>query len=338
MTDHEILGISIDADPAEIKRAYRRMAMRWHPDRNPHPEAAERFKEIRAAYDALMSLDEDEDSLSADENQTPNSSDSQTVRAADIRLNIQISLVEAFSGCLKSISYQRAHTCSRCAGTGEYGMSRTRFCAQCHGSGRVRDTSSGLKSCDACDGRGFFVERICPDCAGDGKILAEVHLEVKIPPGMLSGDDLRLSGQGQPETDTLAAGDLFLTVIIQSDPYFELKGRDLYLEMPVNALLLLAGGPLDVPLPVDGFSLELESGEMVPRTLCLAERGFPASGKKVAGDFYLTLQPVFPTQLTAKQKKTLSQLIGLVEESRENHLPQLSSWWAEFRAGDVAEN
>ncbi len=338
MTDYEILGISIDANPAEIKRAYRRMAMRWHPDRNPHPEAAERFKEIRAAYDALLCIEDDEGRLSSSDDETENQGDSQPSRAPDIRLNIEVTLAEAFSGCLKSISYQRGHTCLRCDGTGEYGISRTRFCSHCHGSGRVRDDSAGLKSCDACDGRGFFVERICPDCSGAGKILAEVHLEVRIPAGMLSGDDLRLAGQGEPSTDTLVAGDLYLTVIVQSDPFFELRARDLHLEMPVNALLLLAGGSLDVPLPVGSFALQIDSGEMVQRHLCLAGRGYPSAGKKSAGDFHLTLQPVFPTQLTVKQKKALSRLISSLEENKEDHLPQLSSWWDDFRAGDVAEN
>lgn len=334
MTDYEILGISIEANAGEIKRAYRRMAMRWHPDRNPHPEAAERFKEIRAAYDALLCIEDEDEPSSAPDDEAETPSDSRQSRAPDIRLNIEISLAEAFAGCLKSISYQRGHACQRCDGTGEYGISRTRFCGSCHGSGRVRDDSAGLKPCEACDGRGFFVERICPDCSGVGKILAEVNLEVRIPAGMLSGDDLRLGGQGEPATDHLLAGDLYLTVIIRSHPYFELRSRDLYLDMPVNALLLLAGGSLDVPLPVGCFNLQIDPGEMVQRTFCLSGRGYPAAGKKSAGDLHLTLQPVFPTELTVKQKKMLLQLISQLDENRAEHLPQLSSWWENFRAGD----
>jgi molecular chaperone DnaJ len=332
MPHYAILGLSSDAKPEDIKRAYRRLAMRWHPDRNAHPESTERFKQIRAAYEALANQQaaaQEDDSV-----ENPPST-AEVVRAADIRLSLEISLAEAFSGCVKTINYQRGRACKTCDGSGEHGISRTRFCRECHGSGRLRDKSSGLVSCHHCDGRGFFIERICPDCGGSGRDTADVSLEIKIPSGMMSGDDLRLAGQGEPGGDEIQPGDLFLTILIEAHPLFQLNGRNLYLEMPVNAFLLLAGGQINAPLPVGTLSVKLDSGDISTRQLRISGKGYPGRKNIEAGDFYLTLKPVFPKQLTAKQNKLLQQITASIDADSAAHLPEIADWWTNFRAGDA---
>jgi len=332
---HSVLGVHRAATPEELKRAYRRLAMRWHPDRNDHPEATERFKQIRAAYDHLTAVDspDEPENVAPDTDESPTAPEENIARAADIRLNLEISLEQAVAGCRQAITYHRGKPCPTCAGSGEAGLSRTRFCGACHGSGRVRDPQRVLVACDACSGRGFFTERICPDCAGSGRDSAEVQLEITVPPGMLPGDELRLAGQGEAAHADLQAGDLYLTVVIRSHPLFQLRGRDLCFCMPVSALLLIGGGDLELPVPGGVLHHTLEAGSPEARQLRLAGKGYPGRGSLAAGDLVVDLQPVFPRQLNARQRKLLGQVNAALVEELDRTLPELAEWRRENGLG-----
>lgn len=320
-----VLGVKPGADGATVKRAYRRLAMRWHPDRNADPAATERFKEIRAAYDRLLEaepVDDEEDAPaeadSANEQATP--------RAADIRLNLELDLVAAALGGQRTVAYVRGKDCDTCAGSGKAGMVRTRFCGACHGSGRIRDAERHLVQCPDCGGRGFFSEQICPDCGGSGRDACEASLEIKVPSGMLPGDELRLAGQGEMATDELIAGDLYLTIVIRSHPLFRLSGRDLLASMPVSALLLMAGGEIRLPL-LDGFlDYKLEAGLPERREIRVAGKGFPGRGRNPAGDLVVDLLPVFPRQLNARQRKLLLQADAALADTLAESLPEIDAW------------
>jgi molecular chaperone DnaJ len=320
-----VLGLKPGADGTAVKRAYRRLAMRWHPDRNADPVATERFKEIRAAYDQLLEAepvdDEEEESAAAaaDSEPTP-------PRAADIRLNLELDLVAAALGCHQTIAYVRGKDCNTCAGTGKAGMVRTRFCPACHGSGRVRDVERVLVQCPDCGGRGFFSEQICPDCGGSGRDAYEASLEIKVPPGMLPGDELRLAGQGEMASDDLVAGDLYLTIVIRAHPLFRLSGRDLLASMPVSALQLMAGGEIRLPW-FDGFlDYKLEAGLPERREIRVAGKGFPGRGRNPAGDLLIELLPVFPRQLNARQRKLLLQADAALADTLAESLPEIDAW------------
>lgn len=333
---HSILGVAPGASPAEVKRAYRRLAMRWHPDRNTDPAATEHFKRIRAAYEQLVAVDAPAEAKTADmapepepEPEPEQEPEERVAQAADIRLNLEISLEEAAAGCRRTIDYTRGKACPTCDGSGEAGMARTRFCEACHGSGRVHNAKRVLVSCDACLGRGFFSERICPDCGGSGRETASVSLEIRVPPGMLPGDELRLAGQGEAAHDELVAGDLFLTIFIRSHALFQLRGRDLHFSMPVSALALLAGGEIELPV-LAGIQCEtLESGAPVARTLRLVGKGFPGRGKHGAGDLIVDLQPVFPGVLNARQRKLLRQANAALLDEATTSLPEIAAWHAQ---------
>ncbi|HEX6735053.1 MAG TPA: DnaJ C-terminal domain-containing protein [Azonexus sp.] len=314
-----VLGLKPGADGAAVKRAYRRLAMRWHPDRNADPAATERFKEIRAAYDRLLETD------SAEEVAEP-AAEPQPPRAADIRLNLEISLEEAAAGCRRTLAYVRGKACATCDGSGQAGMARTRFCPACHGSGRIRAGRHGLANCPDCGGRGFFSERICPDCEGSGRDAGEVSLEVRVPPGMLAGDELRLAGQGEMATDELVAGDLYLTIVIRSHPLFRLSGRDLLAAMPVSALQLMAGGTIRLPCLGGFLDHPLEAGLPETREIRLAGQGFPGRGRNPAGDLCIELQPVFPQRLNARQRKLLLQADAALADTLAEALPEIAAW------------
>ena len=314
------LGVSPEAGPVEWKRAYRRLAMRWHPDRNDHPEATERFKEINAAYEVLLATGCPENDVGEPEPEAT------VARAADIRLNLAISLEEAAPGCRRTITYTRGKACPTCAGSGEAGMSRTRFCQACHGSGRTHDAQRKLVSCPDCGGRGFFSERICPDCHGSGRETADVNIEIVVPPGMLSGDELRLAGQGEPGKEQLAAGDLYLTGVQTSHRLYRLDGRDIHYRMPVGALALLAGGEIELPTPAGSVVYTLDVGSTDAREIRIPGKGYPGRGNKPAGDLVVTLDAVFPARLSPCQRKLLMQAHQDMLDSIDDSLPPVADW------------
>lgn len=327
---HLVLGVAADSGPAEWKRAYRRLAMRWHPDRNADPRATERFKEINAAYEALVAgLVDHQVASETAEDVSPNEAETSTEpRASDIRLSLHLTLEEGARGCRQILTYSRSRACPGCAGTGEAGIAKTRFCNDCHGSGRLRGEGGRLVACPACSGRGLFTERICPACEGSGRESADVQLEIQVPPGMLPGDELRLAGQGELGDDALAAGDLFLTVLLADHPWFAREGRDLKLAMPVSALLLIAGGEIEVPTLTGRIRHRLVPATPERQHLRLSGLGYPGRGAHHAGDLLLELQPVFPASLTQRQAADLlawdAELLGA------GAYPELLAWQTRF--------
>ena len=324
-----VLGVTPESGPSEWKRAYRRLAMRWHPDRSDHPDATERFKEIGAAYEQLLAVDTSAVAESPEEAPPATEPETTAARAADIRLNLELGLEEAAAGCRKTIHYTRGKACVTCDGSGEHGMARTRFCEACHGSGRIRDAHRVLLPCDACGGRGFFTERICPDCEGSGREVAEVSLHITVPPGMLAGDELRLAGQGEPGDEALSAGDLYLTVIIRAHPLYQLRGRDVHYGMPVSVLAMLAGGEIELPTLGGMVRHVLEECDAGQRELRLPGKGYPGRGRTAAGDLVVEVWPVFPKQLDARQRKLLLQANAAMLDGGAATFPEIAAWRSE---------
>ena len=329
-----VLGLSPGASQREIKHAFRRLAMSWHPDRNPAPHAAEEFKRCRAAYEKLMNPDPDPDLEPETESagEEADKAPPAEPKGQDLRQGLSLSLEEAAFGCGRTLILDSAVPCEDCAGSGESGPARSRLCAHCHGTGRVRGRARHLEPCDRCDGRGYRSERTCAACDGAGQHASTRSLHVTVPPGMLAGDELRLAGQGGAAPEGGVPGDLFLSIAIEPHDLFRLAGRDLVCDVPVSVLLLLAGGALQVPT-LDGVaSVELEPGAPGARQQRVAGRGFPARRNSEPGDLVLNLRPVYPQQLSAKQASLLRQLERSLATDLPRHAPEIEAWQSRCRA------
>lgn len=320
-----ILGIGEDADHAEIRRAYRRLAMRWHPDRNADPLAPERFKEIRAAYQMLT------DPADLDEDQS--TGEKAEERGADRHEEIRLTLQEAMLGCDKPFSLRRSGPCSECGGHGRIELARTRLCERCHGSGRIRQ-GRGLQRCGDCEGRGYVAWARCDGCGGEGIRIAEQIVTVHVAAGVLPGDVLRLRGLGEPGVEGRAPGDLKLTVRLLPDSRFELRDRDIHSRQPVSALRLLAGGRVSLAGPLGPVLAELDPGGPDGLELRLPGHGFPGRGGAMdcAGDLVVTLDPVLPIALDAAHRTAIEALETQLSRAAPRHYPGLHAWWEAYRS------
>lgn len=321
-----VLGLSPGASPREIKHAFRRLAMSWHPDRNPAPHAAEEFKRCRAAYEKLMAFAREPEAEAEAAEAAPASAAADEPRGEDLRQRLSLSLEEAAFGCGKTLIFESSVPCEDCDGSGESGPARSRLCADCHGTGRIRGQARHLERCDCCGGRGYRSERTCAACDGEGRHASTRSLHVTVPPGMLAGDELRLAGQGGTAPDGGVPGDLFLSVAIDAHDLFRLEGRDLVCDVPVSVLLLLAGGMIEVPTLDGAIGVELEPGAPGARQQRVAGRGFPGRKNSAPGDLVLNLSPVYPQQLSAKQASLLRQLEQSLAADLPRHAPDIEGW------------
>lgn len=321
MTPHKILGIAKGADEAAIKRAFRKLAMALHPDRNPEPGAEEKFKTVRAAYDAMMAAlkDDEADAEFSEEQETAENSsppeETRVERGEDLHLELELTLEEACAGCERTLTLDCAIPCGTCEGSGESGPSRSNLCSYCHGSGRLRDKGN-LSKCAVCDGRGFRTERTCPDCEGSGHHVASRQLQVRIPAGVVQGGELRLVGQGKEHPAGGLPGHLFLRVVLLPHKQFHAIGRDLVLQVPISIYRWIAGG--EVALPKLGGGKRRQ--ELPPAKTLIADplrirgAGLPGHGRESAGDLIINWQIELPKKMTDKQRELLAAAEKLVRE------------------------
>lgn len=319
---HALLGLPAGASAQQIKRAFRKLAMQWHPDRNPDPAAAEQFRRLRDAHDRLLAT------LLGDEGQTQHEDEGAAApqRGADRWQTLEISIEESFSGALRAVEVERRSPCTQCGGSGIEKLSVSRLCTPCRGSGRVRGPA-GLERCPDCEGRGYRNTGPCGGCGGSGEQLHTRHLEVRIPPGVVDEDELRLTGEGEPHADPRhRAGDLRLRIRLASHPLFRREGRDLVLRRPVSALRLLIGGTLRVPHPEGVRSLELEPGLAHPRSLRVPGAGFPAHGRRARGDLVVEFEPELPHAPEPSLHGLIDELDRALAARAEHHFPELARW------------
>jgi molecular chaperone DnaJ len=302
--------------------------MRWHPDRNADPAAVEHFKTLRAAYEHLLEQLEQLDPAAAP--QPAPQPATPPARGADRRLDLVLTLEEGFLGCEKPVQLVAEQTCTRCDGSGEQTLSHSRLCEHCHGSGRVQ-CGERLTQCDSCGGRGYRNRQTCPACEGSGRERALRTILVKVPPGLLAGDELRIAGEGEPCSDELGQpGDLRLKISLAPHALYALEGRNLRLQRPLSLLRLLAGGPLQVPLPGGSRTIVLEPGTADARALRVEGAGYPGGRNQPAGTLIVDLLPVLPVQLPARLLQQIAHLDAELDEDPARFLPAVAQWEADW--------
>jgi molecular chaperone DnaJ len=359
---YEILGVGKNADEKEIKKSYRRVAMKYHPDRNPDdPKAEDKFKEATEAYDVLM----DGEKRSAYDQYghagvDPNMGGSGfgggnfsdifgdvfgdifgggggggrgrggPQRGSDLRYTLDISLEDAVKGATVEIRVPSLSACDTCHGSGSKKGSSPTTCGTCGGAGQVR-MQQGLfqvqQACPTCRGRGKTITDPCNSCHGQGRVEKTKTLSVKVPPGVDTGDRIRLSGEGEAGPEGGPAGDLFVQMSVKQHPIFERDGKHLYCEVPITFADAALGGELEVPTLDGRVKLKIPAETQTGKLFRLRGKGVkPVRGGSV-GDLLCRAVVETPVKLNKDQKALLQQLQDSLGEGGKSQSPRQTSWF-----------
>jgi molecular chaperone DnaJ len=344
---YEVLGIGREASDQEIKSAYRKLALKYHPDRNPGDhQAEEQFKEAAEAY-AVLADDEkralyDRFGHAGVSGAGAGAGFDPTIfadfgdifaglgdmfgfgdvfggrrrrggpqRGADLRYDLEISFEESYEGVETSIQIPREETCDTCKGSGAAAGSSPETCTQCRGTGQLRYQQGFLtvaRPCNVCRGTGRMISKPCQTCRGAGRVARDRKITVKIPPGIATGQRLRMYSEGEHGTAGGPPGDLYVVVHVQEHPLFHREGDDLYCEVPVTFPLLALGGELRVATVKDEEIVTLPSGTQTGARFKLRGKGMPNVSGRGHGDLYVIARAAVPKKLTREQKHLLEEL------------------------------
>ncbi|MFD2579121.1 molecular chaperone DnaJ [Novosphingobium colocasiae] len=341
---YELLEVERTADDKTLKSSYRRLAMRYHPDKNPGCKDSEsRFKQINEAYDCLKDPQKraaydrfghaafqqgmgggGQGGMGAEFGDIGDIFRSifgsafggggrqQARRGADLRYDMEVSLDEAFHGKDTEITIEVSQTCEPCSGSGsEPGTGRSR-CGTCNGHGKVRAQQGFFvveRACPTCHGRGEVIERPCRACGGEGRVDRPQTLEVTIPPGVDSGTRIRLSGKGEAGPHGAPSGDLYIFLHVRRHKVFERDGTTLLTRVPITFTTAALGGSIEMP-GIDGQAIQLDipAGIQSGKQLRKRGAGMPVLQGRGRGDMVIEIQVETPTRLTARQKELLREL------------------------------
>jgi molecular chaperone DnaJ len=349
---YEILEVERTVGDGELKAAFRKLAMKWHPDRNPGDGTCElRFKEIneayeilkhpdkRAAYDrfghaafeqgggqggagfgaefgsAFSDLFEGIFGMASSRGRTGRE------RGADLRYNMEISLDEAYAGKTAQVRIPTSVTCEACSGSGAKAGSKPKACPTCGGAGRIRHAQGFFtleRTCPGCQGRGQVIDNPCPSCSGSGRVTRERTLSVNIPPGVEDGTRIRLTGEGEAGVRGGTAGDLYIFLSLGSHPFFQREGADLHCRVPISMVAAALGGDFEVPtIGGDNTRVKVPEGTQSGRRFRLQGKGMPVLRSKQTGDMYVQVVVETPQKLTKRQRELLNEFERL--SSKDTH-------------------
>jgi molecular chaperone DnaJ len=360
---YEVLGLNRDAPEDEIKKAYRKLAMKWHPDRNPdNPKAEEHFKEAkeayeiltdgskRAAYDQFGHAGVDQAAAGAGAGFSGNFADafgdifsdifgggrtrSSVYRGADLRYNLEISLEDAARGAETRIRIPAMEECATCHGSGAKTGTSPSTCPTCHGHGQVRMQQgffSIQQTCPRCHGSGKIVASPCAACGGAGRLKQHKTLSVKIPAGVDEGDRIRLSGEGEAGMNGGPPGDLYVVIHLKPHPVFNRDHNDLHCEMPISFTTAALGGDIEIPT-LDGYAkVKVPTGTQTGQMFRLRGKGIKGVRSSSHGDLICHVAVETPVNLTARQKELLTELDSINEKDGGRHNPRAKSWMEKVR-------
>ncbi len=360
---YEILGVNKDANDDEIKKAYRKLAMKFHPDRNPdNPKAEEHFKEAKEAYEILSDASKrsayDQYGHAGVDQQAGmggaggfgggfadafgdifgdifggagggRGGRSNVYRGADLRYNLEISLEDAARGTETKIRIPAMAECDTCHGSGAKAGSKPETCPTCAGHGQVRMQQgffSIQQACPKCHGSGKVIANPCPTCQGGGRVKQYKTLAVKIPSGVDEGDRIRLSGEGEAGVNGGPSGDLYVVIQIKAHSVFQRDHNDLHCEMPISFTTAALGGEIEIPT-LDGHAkIKIPPETQSGKVFRLRGKGIKGVRSSTHGDLMCHMVVETPVSLTERQKELLRELEVLNEEDGARHNPRTKSW------------
>ena len=360
---YEILGVSQNASESDIKKAYRRLAMKYHPDRNTGDADAEvRFKEAKEAYEVLSDgqkraaydqfghagmdpsaggggrggfggggadFSDIFSDVFGDIFGGGRGGGGRAFRGADLRYRMEISLEEAVEGVERDIRIPTQVRCEACDGSGAAPGSTPETCPTCHGHGDVRVQQgffSIQQTCPRCSGTGEVIADPCVQCGGNGTVPDQKTLNVRIPAGVDTGDRIRLSGEGEPGEQGGPAGDLYVEVAVKPHPIFTRDGSDLRCEIPLAFTTAALGGEIEVPTLDGRVTLRVPSGTQSGKVFRIRGKGVKPVRGGAQGDLLCRVSVETPVNLTGRQKELLEELAETLEDGGEHHNPRGSSW------------
>lgn len=353
---YDVLGVARDASDSDIKSAYRKLALKYHPDRNPGDGAAEeKFKEAAEAYAVLADADKrvrydrfghagisgaggqgfDPTVFTGFEDILGGLGDifgfgdvfgggrrrTGPQRGPDLRYDLEISFLQSATGTESSIQIPRHETCGTCTGSGAAAGSSPTACGQCRGTGQIRFQQGFFtmaRTCGTCRGTGRVVTKPCATCQGAGQIEQQRKLSVKIPAGIASGQRLRLTGEGEAGARGGPAGDLYVVIFVQDDERFTREGNDLHCETAVPFTTLALGGDLTVPGIEGTHTVKVPEGTPTGTTFRVRGKGMPDVSGRGKGDILVTVAGTTPRSLSREQRELLEQLAATLTPAQES--------------------
>ena len=359
---YEVLGLSRNASEQDIKKSFRRLAMKYHPDRNPDDaESLAKFKEAKEAHDVLTDPRKrsayDQFGHAGVSGQGGfggggpgdfgaggfsdifgdvfgdifggRAGGRRTHRGTDLRYELSLTLEEAVAGKDVSIKIPTTVECHYCGGSGAKPGTKPKECSTCHGTGQVRMQQgffSIQQTCPTCRGTGSVIDDPCKHCRGSGRLREEKTLSVKVPPGVDTGDRIRLAGEGEPGEQGGPPGDLYVQVMVQDHPIFTREESHLYCEVPISFASAALGGEMEVPTLSGKVVLKVPPGTQTGKMFRMRGKGVkPVRGGPV-GDLICRVVVETPVNLTERQKELLRELDESLTDGGKHHSPHSTSW------------
>lgn len=338
---YELLGLARTATPDEIRKAYRRLAFQHHPDRNNHPGSADRFKQVKEAYEILsdpqkraaydrfghagldggitgfpgftgFGVEDLFDTFFGTSTRRR-----QPRQGADLRVDIALEFEEAVFGAEREFTVQKHGACDRCDGRRIEPGKEPVACVRCGGTGEVRRAHQSLfgqfvnvNICDRCQGEGTIITDPCTGCGGRGQVKVNRTLRLTIPAGVDDGQQIRLNGEGEPGPRGGRPGSLQVVVHVKPHRFIRREGNDLHVEIPINIAQAALGDEIDVPTLEEPVRVRIPAGTQAGRIVRVRGKGVPFLRETGRGDLKVTLNVGVPTELTAEQRELLARLAG----------------------------